>query len=59
MIIGDRKYDLLGGQANEIWTGAVTYGYGTEDELRQAGADLYFHSPQQISEALLDLHQEP
>jgi phosphoglycolate phosphatase len=59
MIIGDRKYDLLGGQANEIWTGAVTYGYGTEDELRQAGADLYFHSPQQISEALLELHQEP
>lgn len=56
MIIGDRKYDLLGGRVNHLWTGAVTYGYGTEEELRQAGADLYFHSPQQVGNVLLDHH---
>lgn len=33
MIIGDRKYDLLGGQANGIHAGAVTYGYGSQEEL--------------------------
>lgn len=53
MIIGDRKYDLLGGQANAIHAAAVTYGYGSEEELRRAGADILFHSPQQISRDLL------
>jgi phosphoglycolate phosphatase len=59
MIIGDRKYDLLGGRANDIWTGAVTYGYGTEQELRQTGADVFFHSPAHISEVLLGRFQPP
>jgi phosphoglycolate phosphatase len=52
MIIGDRKFDLLGGQANGLHTAAVTYGYGSEEELRQAGADILFHSPQQIGREL-------
>ncbi len=49
MIIGDRKYDLLGGRANGLHTGAVTYGYGTETELLDTGADLFFHHPAQIA----------
>ncbi|MDD2462706.1 MAG: HAD family hydrolase [Desulfobulbus sp.] len=57
MIIGDRKYDLLGGRANAIHAAAVTYGYGSEEELRRAGADMYFHSPQQISTDLLQCYQ--
>ena len=58
MIIGDRKYDLLGGQANAVHTAAVTYGYGSEEELRRAGAKILFHSPQQISDVLLPCFQE-
>ncbi|MGD9948391.1 MAG: HAD hydrolase-like protein [Desulfobulbus sp.] len=60
MIIGDRKYDLLGGRANAIHAAAVTYGYGSEEELRQAGADIYFHSPKQISSDLFHrFHDQP
>ncbi len=58
MIIGDRKYDLLGGRANAIHAAAVTYGYGSEEELRQAGADVLFHAPQQISSHLTDCFQD-
>nr|WP_321466467.1 HAD hydrolase-like protein [uncultured Desulfobulbus sp.] len=58
MMIGDRKYDLLGGQANAIHTAAVTYGYGSEEELQQAGADIFFHSPQQIHADLLPCFHE-
>lgn len=59
MIIGDRKYDLLGGQANGVHTGAVTYGYGSHEELHQAGAKLWFHAPAEISQTLLPCYQPP
>lgn len=48
MIIGDRKYDILGGKANGIRTGAVTYGYGTREELETERPDLLFDSPEQL-----------
>lgn len=59
MIIGDRKYDLLGGQANGVHTGAVTYGYGSHEELQQAGAKVWFHAPADISQTLLPCFQGP
>lgn len=37
VMIGDRKYDVAGGKQNDIDTIAVTYGYGSYDELREAG----------------------
>ncbi|HEY9160832.1 MAG TPA: HAD hydrolase-like protein [Desulfomonilia bacterium] len=44
MIIGDRKHDIMGGKANGIITAAVTYGYGTREELEEAGPDFIFDS---------------
>jgi len=44
MIIGDRKHDIIGGKANGIITAAVTYGYGTREELDEAGPDFIFDS---------------
>ena len=48
MIIGDRKYDIVGGKVNGLATGAVTYGYGTVEELRAAKPDAVFDTPEQI-----------
>lgn len=59
MIIGDRKYDLLGGQANGVHSGAVTYGYGSHEELQLAGAKVWFHAPTDISQTLLPCYQAP
>lgn len=53
MMIGDRRYDLEGGQAHYLRTAAVTYGYGTRDELESVGADFFFDSPGEISRRLV------
>nr|WP_320011603.1 HAD hydrolase-like protein [uncultured Desulfobulbus sp.] len=53
MMIGDRRYDLEGGQAHCLRTAAVTYGYGTRDELESVGADFFFDSPGEISSRLV------
>lgn len=58
MIIGDRHYDILGGKANGIRTGAVTYGFGSEEELRGAGADVFFPTPEGIAEGLLSMNSD-
>jgi phosphoglycolate phosphatase len=36
MMVGDREYDILGARRNGIETIAVTYGYGSIEELAQA-----------------------
>jgi phosphoglycolate phosphatase len=48
MIIGDRKYDIIGGKTNGVRTGAVTYGYGSREELSAETPDLLFDSPDQL-----------
>jgi phosphoglycolate phosphatase len=48
MIIGDRKYDIIGGKANGLQTGAVTYGYGSREELEAEAPNLLFDTPAQL-----------
>lgn len=38
VMIGDRKYDIIGAQENNIASIGLTYGYGSEEELKAAGA---------------------
>ena len=38
LMIGDRKYDILGAQANGVDALGVLYGYGDQEELHAAGA---------------------
>lgn len=42
-IVGDGTTDVLAGKAAGITACAVTYGYRTEQELREAGADYTIH----------------
>lgn len=39
LVVGDTKYDILMGCSADARTCGVTYGNGTADELRDAGAD--------------------
>ncbi len=39
-MVGDRKYDIEGGQQNGMHTIGVTYGFGGREELNKAGADV-------------------
>jgi phosphoglycolate phosphatase len=49
LMVGDRKYDVMGAKANNCRAVGVTYGYGSEDELREAGADYLCHSPLEVA----------
>lgn len=42
-MVGDRKQDLLGAVANDINALGVSYGYGSVDELNNAGAAEIAH----------------
>ena len=48
LMVGDRMYDILGARKQGCLSLGVTYGYGSEEELRSAGADLICSSPLEI-----------
>ncbi|MDE7330177.1 MAG: HAD-IA family hydrolase, partial [Clostridia bacterium] len=52
VMVGDRKYDILGAKANGIKSVGVLYGYGGESELKEAGADFLAHTPADILEII-------
>ncbi len=52
MMVGDRRYDIIGGKNNGIATAAVTYGYGSSSELAAARPDFLFHHPAELVAAL-------
>jgi phosphoglycolate phosphatase len=54
IMVGDRSHDIIGAKQHHIASIGVTYGYGTEEELKAHGADFIAHSPDDISK-LLDI----
>ena len=47
-MIGDRKHDLIGAIANNIRPIGVSYGYGSMEELKMAGATAIAASPVEL-----------
>ena len=45
LIVGDRFHDIIAGKKNGIMTAAVTYGYGSREEITASEPDLIFESP--------------
>lgn len=54
VMVGDRRYDVEGGAANGMDTIGVCYGYGTREELEQAGATHIARTVEELTELLLD-----
>jgi phosphoglycolate phosphatase len=52
VMIGDRAGDILGARANRIRSIGVLWGYGSEEELRGAGADALCGSPVELAACL-------
>ena len=44
MMIGDRAQDMLAARANDVGAIGVLYGYGSAEELTDAGADALCES---------------
>ena len=52
-MVGDRDSDVLAGKQHGMVGIGVSYGYGTEEELREAGADFIAHSVEELRQYLL------
>lgn len=53
VMIGDRKFDILGGRAAGLETVGVLYGYGSREELTAAGATEIAETVQDLQTLLL------
>ncbi|VDN48977.1 5'-nucleotidase [Petrocella atlantisensis] len=53
VMIGDRQHDILGAKEMVIDSIGVTYGYGTYDELKRAGANYIVNSIQGLKDLVL------
>ncbi len=53
VIIGDRKYDIIGAKETGIKSIGVLYGYGNLQELREAGADYIAENVKDLEEFFL------
>lgn len=48
LMIGDRKHDIIGAKENGLDSLGVLYGYGSYDELNEAGATFIANKPEDI-----------
>ena len=52
IMIGDRKFDILGAKENELKSIGVLYGFGDREELTEAGADYIVEHTEDILKIL-------
>ncbi len=55
IMIGDRKYDVIGSRAHGIDSIGVLYGYSSKGELREAGANYIVETVEELGEKIIDL----
>lgn len=48
VMIGDRKYDMIGAGENWVCGFGVLWGYGTRDELKASGASAFIENPHNL-----------
>lgn len=53
VMIGDRKFDIIGAKDNKVVSVGVSYGYGSMRELQEAGADYIARTVEELEELLL------
>lgn len=53
VMVGDRKYDVTGAKAHGLPSVGVLYGYGSQEELAEAGADCLAADPAELERILL------
>ena len=54
VMVGDRKFDIIGAHAKGLSAIGVLYGYGDRAELEECGADYITENPQSLGALLLE-----
>ncbi len=52
IMVGDRKHDILGAKSCNLRSIGVLYGYGSREELHEAGADFLAEAPLKILDGI-------
>ena len=47
-MVGDRSHDILAAKAHNLCAVGVTWGYGSREELQDAGADVICGTPSEV-----------
>ena len=55
VMVGDRRFDILGGAANGAATIGVLWGFGSREELEEAGADALVAAASELPDAVTAL----
>lgn len=55
IMVGDREHDVLGARQNGVPCIGATYGYGSEEELDEAGAVALCAHPKSLPDTILSL----
>ncbi len=55
VMVGDRKYDVIGSKTHGIKSIGVLYGYGSHEELQNAGADVIVETVDELKNTLINL----
>ena len=53
IMVGDRKHDALGAIANNVAAHGVLWGYGSQDELEEAGCAALHTHPEHLRELII------
>lgn len=53
VMIGDRSHDMLGAEKAGVHSLGVLYGYGSREELEEAGAEMIADTPEKVCDCLL------
>ncbi len=53
-MIGDRSHDVVAALACGVTPVGVMWGFGSETELRDAGAARIVHAPEEVAPLILD-----
>ena len=54
IMVGDRRHDIEGAKENSMKSIGVTYGFGSEEELKTAGADYIAHNAEELKKYCLN-----
>ena len=55
-MVGDGKYDIACAKENNCFSAGVTYGYGSTEELTEAGADFLCPTPTAVAGIISGTH---
>ena len=54
VMVGDRKYDIIGAKKNAVKTIGVSWGYGSDVELKKAKPDYIVNNPLELTKTILN-----